>query len=193
MPSPTLSVGAFLSGLVLAQNNSAGNNGTCTGNWQRDNPATGPINSTGSQSFTWPFVANINQDDVKPWYISVLVNNTNLSRDNGGTISWPFLSVPDGVEASACVYQFGSQNATSTGDVDGAIGCGGIFTAKCIEYLRESLLNNTNGLSGKTPRCNLPSLTDGEQKRRKEACGDIGGSFSSVRKLWSPLSCIRVD
>lgn len=183
MPSSILIIGTFLSRLGLAQNNTGNNNDICSGSWERQHKAaTGSVNSTGSDSLTWPLVANINRDDMKPWYISILVNNTILSRDNGGTISWPFLSVLDGVEARACVYQFGSQNASSTGDIDGAVGCGGVFTGKCIEYLRESVLNNTSGIGSTTPSCNLPPFTDEEQKRRKEACGDTGIRFSSLRK-----------
>lgn len=191
MRSSTLFIAAMLDGLAFAQNSTSSSNDTCSGTLgQRQNAATGSINATGSESITWTSVANIDRDDVKPWYISVLVNNTNQRVDNGGTISWPFLSVPDGVEANACVYQFGAQNATSTGDVEGSVGCGGVFTGKCIDYLRESVLNNTSGISGTPPRCNLPTSTDDELKRTEEACGDIGRRFSLVRKWLSPLSHI---
>ena len=80
------------------------------------------------------------------------------------------------------MYQFGSQNATATGDVDGAIGCGGNLAGKCIEYLRESVLNHTSELSGTTPSCKLPPVTDEEQKRIEDACGDIRQRFSLIRK-----------
>lgn len=181
-----LPFGAFLGGVVLAQKDTNSSDNACTGSWElRHNAATGPVNSTGSGSLKWPFVANLNQDDVKPWYISVLVNNTDLSQDNGGTMSWPFLSVPNGVEASACVYQFGAQNATSTGDVNGALGCGGVFTNKCIEFLKESVSNNSDGVN----RCNLPASTDEELKRTEAACGDIGRRFSSFSTSQHPLPC----
>jgi hypothetical protein len=183
MRLPILSVTASLSGVVFAQNSTDSSNNTCA---QRNNAATGSINSTGSESITWTSVANIDRDDVKPWYVSVLVNNTNKSVDNGGTISWPFLSVPNGVEANACVYQFGAQNATSTGNVNGAVGCGGIFNEKCINYLRESVLNNTSGIGNSPPRCHLATPTDEEIKRTEDACGDIGRSFSASRKSISP-------
>ena len=167
---------ALGSGFALAQNDTTATNTTiCSNQWDTDGVATGPINSTGSESLFWNSTTGGDRGAPKPWYISVLVNDTgNTLWDNGGTTARPYLSVPNDVNANVCVYSFASRNATSIGNGSGDIGCAGVLPEGCIAYLRGAIMNETSEISGSRARCDMLSLAPEDQKRREEACGPLG-------------------
>lgn len=145
------------SGLALAQSNT-----TCPNQIYNGKATFSHVNATGTTPFTW------NTTDSKPWHMSVQVNQTGEMSDNGngGTISWPYLSVPDGVRGNACVYAFGPVNQTAT---DGS--CGGVFSDECSKYLLDKVRENSRRASGASRECELWLETSEEQARVHEMCG----------------------
>ena len=157
-----------------------------------DQTSNGTVNATGSESFTWDNAAARDLGATEPWYVSILVNDTvrgregvDSSTDNGSTVAWPYLSVPNYPRnVSVCLYQFASQNATSTGNGGkGNVGCAGVFSESCISYLRELLLNQTSGRYLDEPKCGNPTPTVADSERREQACGDLGNSIAFRGKL----------
>lgn len=175
MRPSTLSVTAMVSGLALAQNSTnSTTTPVCPNQRWINNTATGSINSTGISSFT--FNSTTGSGTTKPWYVSIQVNNS-ASSGNGGTIAWPYLSVPEDTDADVCIYTFGSRNATPTGD-----NCEGVFPDKCIDYLREAVRNASSGLGGGRARCDLPNTAE-QNGRQWDACGPMG-SRSVAREFF---------
>lgn len=169
----TLSAAALTSGLALAQNGTS--NGTCVNRDSIEETETGRINSTGTTSFAFD-----SAPETKPWYLSVLVNQTGSSTgDNRGTSAWPYLSTPEEERADVCFYSFQVMNKTSTGD-----NCEGVLSNKCMEFITEAVRNSSSTL-GRTTSCNpLPSSTE-FKSRQWDACGALRDD-GFVRKL-SPL------
>lgn len=169
-----LSTTAVLTRFALTQDsNNATSTTICSNQEEIDELAHGHVNSTGSESFIWNSTAAREFQATEPWYVSILVNNTNRDVDNGGTIAWPYLSVPNDLRnVTTCVYQFASRNATSTGDGSSDVGCAGVLPEGCTTYLRAALLNHTRGGSGSQMQCSL--LLNEDKKRADEACGNIG-------------------
>jgi hypothetical protein len=157
-PSPLPTI-VLASSLALAQSNT-----TCPNQNYIDKSTFSHVNATGTTPFTW----NTTSGSSKPWHMSVLVNQTGKMSENGngGTISWPYLSVPDGVRGNACVYAFGPVNQTAT---DGS--CGGVFSNECSEYLLDKVRENSRRASGGDGECELWLETSEELVRVREMCG----------------------
>ena len=186
---PTITL---LGGLALAQKITNNTDTTICRNQQvLDQTSTGTVNSTGSESFTWNSAAARDLGVIEPWYVSILVNDTlrgregNTTLNNGGTIAWPYLSVPENARnVSVCLYQFASQNNTSTGNGSkGDIGCAGVLSEGCTLYLRDLLLNQTSGGYASELKCGNPTPTVTDNLRKEQACGDLGNRISFRGKL----------
>lgn len=163
MRPSTLPTITLLTHLVRAQTNTP--NTTCPNQNQLNQTASGSINSTGSVPihYTAP---------TSPWYLSTLVNNSNIPSDNGGTIAWPYLSVPRNVSANACVYTFGSQNATATGA--GGDACEGVISLECREYLAREMMSASEELGDDGAECRLLPSDSEAARRREDVCRGLG-------------------
>lgn len=100
------------------------------------------VNSTGSLSFRWP-------QQTQDWYFTTTFNDTRNPVLLGGIqdlVTW--ISAPEDIDTSICVYMLEGINATAAGDN----GCEGILSESCVRWLTENI-SYDNWNDGRRERC----------------------------------------
>lgn len=124
--------------------------------------------STGNVSFN-PTI------DRNEWILSVLVNDTGSTSDNGRTRykRESFLSVSNNApNTSVAIYQLSPVNATKSSN---GSSCAGVFSDECTAFIQQAIFNATNAewRPGDNPYADPLFSNPDTGNRLSEVCGMI--------------------
>jgi hypothetical protein len=111
------------------------------------------VNATGQRPFTFSGF-----DIPHTYYLSTTLNDTRHSPASGSAVHWVqgYISVPQNIDASICVYQFSGIDAVQEDEYDG---CRGVLSQECLVFLQNSISYPDSG-SQDCPE--PPTAGDGE-------------------------------